>query len=520
MLTNQVLVNEFQLNVSGSDILSEFISTLQNYTTLTSIVQELDAFRTSIKKLDATLGNDITLYTRLVDGIKKMDVPYHQNHLFQTDLYINAKVSILNKKHAYSLKKIIPFLLKLEHFSESTHLEQFKKAFRNRYEEQTIPLALALDVESGLGYIQHHRISDTTPFLSTITPSTSKENRDRHEYSLNQTEKIIFKKLVHAQKINAYTLEFFDSDFENIDFTSEHLPDTLTAFTEIVTMNGEEALILHGMSNHAGKLLGRFASGSQQINEHLQVICKLEQRLAKNKVLAEITHLPEARTGNILKRPHLRAYEIPYLSKSTVSSEQQISLNDLYVSVKHGRIVLSSKKLNKEVIPKLTNAHNYSAKALPVYHFLCDLESQNKYRYLGFQWPKITEEFYFLPRVTYKKTIISKAKWRLPETTKNKIINCHDNDELLKTIQQWKETYNVVDYVSLVEGDNTLLICLKHLESVQLFKNSIKSKKNIQVQEFLGMDGSFIHRENEFFSNECLFTFYNQQKLKEVEYAT
>lgn len=513
LIANQILVNELELNISGNDILSELIALIQKHSTASSILKKLYSLQNSIKNLDYNLENDIEKYQNIMEAIDQLNIPYHQKYLFQADLYIENVVSTLHKKHAYSLKKLLPFLLKLNPFKESETLLTFKKAFVNRYETEEIPLSLALDIESGLGYL-HPEISETTPFLQDITPTKNQSAKNKEEFTLSNEEKVIYQKLIHAQKTGNNIIELVDHDFENSKFQKDHLPDTLTAFVNIVTLNDEEHIVLQGFSSNAGKLLGRFASGHPKIKQHLQKICSLEKQLAKDKILAEIVHLPEARTGNILKRPHLRDYEIPYLAKSTLNTDQQIPITDLYVSVKNDTIVLTSKKLGKEIIPKLTNAHNYSAKALPIYHFLCDLELQNQQSYLGFRWPKIAAQFSFLPRVIYKNTILSKATWFVSDNTKKDFFNCNNDVDLLKCIQKWKETNGVHDYVVFVEGDNTLPICLTHLDSIKLFLKSIKNKNKIELQEFLELDDGIIQRKNEHFSNECLLTFYNQQKLK------
>ena len=231
--------------------------------------------------------------------------------------------------------------------------------------------------------------------------------------------------------------------------------------------------------------------------------------LNPDKILAEIVHLPESRTGNILKRPHLRCYEIPYIAKSTLPLLNQLKISDLVVSVSNNRVILKSKRLQKEVLPRLTNAHNYSPKALPIYHFLCDLEYQNKRRYIVFTWPKMAYKFPFLPRVIYKDIILSKAKWIISKETIQKIITQPSDENLLDWITEWRKKYYVTEYVQLIQGDNALLIKLTHLESVRLFVNMIKNKNNVILEEFLHL----LKDDSELFVNECIITFYNEKKL-------
>ena len=112
-------------------------------------------------------------------------------------------------------------------------------------------------------------------------------------------------------------------------------------------------------------------------------------------------------------RPAFRKYEIPYLSNSTLPKKQQITLDDLYLSVKYDRLILRSKRVNKQIAPRLGNAHNYSFNALPVYHFLCDLQTQNIRGGLYFDWGSLKDKFVFLPRVEIENVIVSPATWQL-----------------------------------------------------------------------------------------------------------
>jgi len=516
LIENQVLVSELELNVLGNDVLAELISTLKKYSHIDGVLSKLTLLQTQTEHLDAKIGNDQTVYEAIIDTIKEIDISFDPKYLFQTNLSIESHKSELDIKHAYTIKKIIPFLLKLNSYKKNENLERFKKAFLDRYEGQEIPLSIALDIESGLGYIQNNSTADTTPFLQDITPSNKKNKDNSATYSLEKSPSIILQKLIDANASNDYVIEITDKDFETIELQWENLPDTLAAFVKIVTVDNKEQLIVNGLGNGAGKLLARFCDSDKNTKKHVEHIAQIEQSLNPNKILAEIAHLPEARTGNILKRSHIREYEIPYIAKSTLPKSKQLLINDLYLSVKNDSIILKSKRLNKEVLPRLTNAHNYSPNALPIYHFLCDLESQNTRNYLGFSWIKIAPLFTFLPRVIYKDVILSEAKWNIFKKTIQKFM-IYDNDELLlETINTWRKSYNVPDYVQIVENDNTLLIYMKHIESIKLFRDSIKGKKKVQIKEFLDTNNRF-KRGVEQFSNECIITFYNNQKLNSLD---
>jgi hypothetical protein len=160
------------------------------------------------------------------------------------------------------------------------------------------------------------------------------------------------------------------------------LPDAFAVMVAVAAAStsalarGDFQVLLHGASGPSGaRLLGRFCHADAELRQLVQQHVQAEEALQPEAVFAEIVHLPEGRLGNILARPVLRSYEIPYLGTAGVPADRQIPVTDLRVRVEGGRIVLRSARLNRRVLPRLTSAHNFHA-GRGIYRFLCALQSQ------------------------------------------------------------------------------------------------------------------------------------------------
>lgn len=168
-----------------------------------------------------------------------------------------------------------------------------------------------------------------------------------------------------------------DDDIPVKEANWEDLPDTISVMCNLLRDTEDGRYKVHIKSaggSCAGNLLGRFCHLDPQLSGLVKEIADTEQRLHPDIIYAEIAHLPESRIGNIAARPLLRDYEIHYLAQSGVEAGKQIPVSDLMLSVSRGRVVLKSRKFGKEVMPRLTNAHNYSFNSMPIYHFLCDMQ--------------------------------------------------------------------------------------------------------------------------------------------------
>lgn len=81
----------------------------------------------------------------------------------------------------------------------------------------------------------------------------------------------------------------------------------------------------------AANLISRFSHLDPSVCQLVKAITQKESELYPDAIVAEIIHLPAARTGNILFRSILREYEIPYLGHSHLAADQQIPYQMQYM---------------------------------------------------------------------------------------------------------------------------------------------------------------------------------------------
>ncbi|GFD91490.1 hypothetical protein KUL156_49490 [Alteromonas sp. KUL156] len=505
LIEHQILVSELEVTVTGSDYFSNLIKKVSEISENEELKNKLMELSNHLNKIDDSLGNSASRYKKIEELSKQVTPKKGVKYLFQTDTFSKTTQNKLNRKHKSNLYKALRIFNKMTLRSTSGRLEDFKRAYTKRYESEWLPLSLVLDVETGIGYGKKEE--NNTPFLDKIV-NTPKKKRYKH-IVWRDVDSILQEKLFEVLTEGKTTIKLTEQDFESIEERWDDLPDTFSSIIEVFKSSGEEKLFIKGTAGSSAiNLLGRFGHGSEGLSQHINNIAETEKNIEKDKVIAEIVHLPEARTGNILQRPNFRDYEIPYLGKSNVAKEREIPLSDILVTVKNDEIKLFSKKLNKEVIPRLGNAHNYSNSTLPIYHFLCELQTQNKRASIGFSWNATFLNLPFLPRVVYKDIIFSKTRWNLETDKLGEILKSKD---FFKQMVNWKKELQLPNYVELVEGDNRLLIYLENKTAVQMLYNAVKRKKNFVLEEFLFVDDELVKREGTSFCNQFVVSFYNNK---------
>lgn len=515
----QLLVSELEPSVSGPEFLDQILKVLTKLKGVNHILTVLREVENQLKSIDRGIGNPVENYISISKKLRELNTTFDLKYLFQTDLFITTETATLDSSIIDSVKRGFVIFNKISQPPKDTFLKQFKEAFYERFEEREVPLAKALDVEMGIGYKQNQNSGEVNPLIDDIIlPPVNGDTVQDIKWS--PVDSVIQKKLLRAMAEKEYIIKITDNDFKGFDENWNNLPDTMSAMVEIVNIGGKQKIKCSNLGgSSAGNLLGRFCHGDERLNQYTRQIIDFESEANQNKLLAEIVHLPESRTGNILMRPTFRKFEIPYLAKSVLNKENQLPIEDLMVSVKNGNFIsLRSKKHNKEVIPHLTNAHNYSANALPVYQFLCDMQTQNKRDYMGINLGPFTNEYDFIPRIEYEDLILSEAIWNLKKPDIEPLLKVMDSNQVFSlALKKFKQEKRIPQFVLLTDGDNELLINFENLTSVRMLLQTVKKRPHFKLTEFLFNENGIVKSTDgkEYYTNQVVLSFYNSKKVKQ-----
>jgi hypothetical protein len=377
LIENQILISELEPSVSGEDLLIQTINVIDKLKGVEGIKSILHDIKNDIDLINSLpLGIEVSKYFDLLEKVKKLEVDFKLKYMFQVDMAKPASNIKINKELTDNILQAFIILNRITLKQQETNLTKFREAFYERYEDAEVPLLHALDTETGIGYLNYNSGSGIpSPLVDDIVLPVTYS--DSHKINWNAYNSYILKKYIEAIKENKSEIEITDNEIENSTSKTdwEDLPKTMAAMVQLFKgVEGEQIYLKNVGGSSAVNLLGRFVDCDMQVKDLIQEIANFEEINEPNKILAEIVHLPESRTGNVLLRPMIRKYEIPYLAKSNVKEENQILPEDLMISVRRNEIKIRSKKLSKEIIPHLSNAHNFSYNALPVYQFLCDMQ--------------------------------------------------------------------------------------------------------------------------------------------------
>jgi lantibiotic biosynthesis protein len=506
LIATQVLVSDLTPAVTGPEAIHSLEAQLAALPAGQVAAAALTAARETLDTLDANgLGAAPERYLSIAEALRELPTSVELSRLFQVDLVKPAPEMHLGAAVVEEIQRGLSLLHRLFGRSRQEVLERFRQDFTDRYGDgRWVPLVEALDEETGIGF-DRAELAEASPLLNGIYLGQHRTGGATVPWGPLQVWQL--RKLEAALARGEQEIELTEEDAERLAVRdSNPLPGALQVMGVLASTSEEDAaegrfqLLWKGAGGPSGgRILGRFCHIDSELEARLREHLAAEETARPDAIYAEIVHLPQGRIGNILSRPVLRDYEIPFLGRSGAPPERQIPLTDLQLTVTEGRIVLRSERLGREVIPRLTSAHNFT-RGLGIYRFLCTLQDQGIINGLGWHWGAL-EAAAFLPRVKSGRLVLQRARWKLSEEEIKTLCTGSDAARFAAT-QRLRTDRRMPRHLLLADGDNELLVDFDNVLSVEAWLDVLEGRGEASLFELFpnpdqlcarGPEGKFVH---------------------------
>lgn len=490
LIAQQVLVSELSLAVTGPTPLADVCAQLEQHPDR-AVRATVDLAATRLRELDeGGLGQSPDAYARVVDVLEQLPVgELEPSRLFHVDLWRPLAHESLGREVIAQLRATIAQLHRVAPVPPRTELDAMAEAFRARYGADRVPLGVALDPELGIMASNCTIASESSPLLdglSFMAPDLDAAFAGPSADSGSIRDHFLLSKLHQIWRRGEHQWVLDEADLQTLEVVDDKpaLPDSFAAWFQLARKrdgDGHEILFTSAVGPPAARLLGRFAHGNPELAELSRALARREAALEPDAVLAEIAHLPEGRTGNVVCRPVLREFEIPYLGKSGAPRDRQLAIDDLWVGLEDGKFVLWSRRLGCRVIPRLTCAHNITNNTAALYRFLARLQFQAGYSWLEWSWGQVGRAPH-LPRVVIGGAIVARESWTIVGRDLAPLRGRSTAARYVHLLAL-RETYGLPRWVALADGDNELAVDLDNPVSIDALAELIKSRPRVRFVE-------------------------------------
>ena len=355
------------------------------------------------------------------------------------------------------------------------NLAAFATALTRKFDRRAIPLAIALDPETGVGYGSMAQIPDD-PEQADLRHFLQKPQKSDPVIAYTPLHQFLINQLIKGDTIR---LEAYHGPIVK---TNLLIPNTLSVIFH--QWNGQPVIESAGGVT-ANSLLGRFTLGDPEWTNEGKKIAALEQEANPAVLFFDISYQAEKKVDNINRRAALYPTELPLLTWP--SSSDPLSLADILVAVRDGEILLWSVKHHKRLIPRIATAYNYTRSDLALYRFLCDLQHQQLRSDICFRIRQFFPGLDHYPRIAFKSLVVSPEMWRVQPHETNTI----------PALRKWLRDRYIDHPFKCGEGDQVLYFDPARLEDLEAFCLYVRqnSGKELYLSESRQSDTDIVKNE-------------------------
>lgn len=496
LMDSKIYLSSLELSLNQPNPLGQLLDFYEEYqdlivsdSKLAGVFQTLKTVSEHLSNLDKAVFNTKEKYEAIYSVLRSIEVPFDKKYVINSNLKKHQSTVTLDEQVDTKLSGVLGLLSKISKstIKRKSNLDRFKENFYRRYEDAELPLVKVLDNELGIAYLPNLQddvvfsdlIDDVTMPAAKNTVRERKIDTEIHDFWMNLMMQTPIGGTIDLKKVDL-------GAYKNV-----RSPKNGT-FAMTYSVHGDQLFLGKVGGVSGANLLGRFSNTDREVQRLVKTVAETEKTLFNGAITAEVMHLPNTRSGNILMRHVQRDAELSILSKTT-EGMPTIAVNDLYVSVKRNRVVLRSKRENKEVIPYLTSAQNFHYDSLPLYHFLCDLQDQDHHNDYSIDFGGFAiRDVENVPRISYGSDIVlRKASWLLKNSAyKNRF-------ELLEDLKNRAVPRFV--YIT-VFGEDKMIIDLQNTNTAKVLFDELLKQKTLRITECI----YDVNEPGTRFANECI----------------
>ncbi len=346
--------------------------------------------------------------------------------------------------------------------SENRMLRDFTTRFQRKFEQRWVPLMVALDPELGVGYGELENDATDDEFISALLhQSTGPSPTDKLKGVLVRAV------LAGKQQSESLDIESLPGVNDNPQST---VPNSLYLLGEV--QKGKVRIEQLGGCT-ANALLGRFTLASDDITKICKDQAGIEKEANPEVLFFDVGYTAEGYVDNINRRKSIYDLQLNLLAYDT--SPEPLTLNDIYICINAGTLILKSKRLNRRLVPRIASAYNFQRSDLSVFRLLCDLQHHGLQTNLRFDLKEWLPDLAYYPEVSYRNLVLSAQAWRLQYKSEF-------SD--LKILKKYIQTIGVSPRVRAGSGDQTLIYDLSSAYEVSILQRYLQKVKSMIVEEY------------------------------------
>lgn len=485
LIDSNLVVSEFQYDVLDVNIERKILNRLKTISLsvteplLNKIIEILERSLNLVNEL-SILPMDSDSSINIIQQIDNLLSEFNDSEKtsVKIDLIENSTYSLpIQVKERIQDKIAVITRLNNQFKKGNNDISNFKKAFISTYADKAVPILEVLDSHIGIGYPPKLAMDSESKLLKEV--NINAKNDGQAEFS--NWDLFLLNKYEQFLKQKTSTIEIKEKDLKFLDNTETEVRDSMMFTGQVLhSENNDFQIYCNSLKVGAAHfVMNRFSYGSDEIKKLCKEITDFEkENLATNQVYSDVLHLSQPRLGNVSLRLNYYDHYIPVTDFSNNSEDIEIPLNDLHVFVRDNIIGLYSKKLEKQILPRIGCAQNTQLFTSPIYKFLGAINDD--YFVDTWNWGFLIGRKH-LPRVEIENFILAKATWRL---IYKEIFP--DNLPKESTLKKFISVTNLPRFVTMsVGGDNILPLDLSNMKCISLLLKELRGNQFVILEEAL-----------------------------------